>query len=459
MRKLQKNRSKRVIILLLMVIFIAVNFVYVHADAELDLIKQIITENYYKEIDPWILRSNTPEELFGKLDEHSTYLNKKEFDIFTRSLDNSIVGIGAVLQKNLKEEVEIVEVLKNTPAEKNGLKKGAILLEVDHKETKTLKLNEVVKLIRGEPGSVITLKLLEAGEKAPVIKEIQRDIFHVDPVEYKIINKNIGYIKLHTFNKGMAQDVKKALSYFQANKIERIIIDLRGNGGGYLEEAIELARLFVNRAPVVHIQTKKETTTYASFLAQSPFKKENLVVLVDNYSASASEVFAAAIQDNQAGYIVGENTVGKGTVQKIYFLPSGAGFKLTEAVYLSPNKIEIEGKGIDPDYVVLRFSKDIFLEGFKDISLDRRLKAKDTGEDVMAIQQRLIAMGYKITDELGDFGDSTKMAVRKFQQDNNLYGYGIADFSTQKRLATAFADWLYEEKQDFQLQKAIELVN
>ena len=193
--------------------------------------------------------------------------------------------------------------------------------------------------------------------------------------------------------------------------------------------------------------------TYSSYLGEQPF--EQLVVLVDENTASASEIFTAAFRDLNLGIIVGENSYGKGSVQRIYSLPSGAGFKLTEAVYVSPSYTTIDGVGIAPSINMLRFHPDHNPENLLPFDITRKPALGMRGDDIAAAQQRLHHMGYTITDEKGVFGAATHQAVKDFQTDEGIYAYGVLDFSTQRRLERAYITWLLEPEQDLQLSTAL----
>lgn len=191
--------------------------------------------------------------------------------------------------------------------------------------------------------------------------------------------------------------------------IEKLIIDLRGNGGGFLDEAIEACDAIVKTAPIVHAKDKETMTTYMSNTKTQPFLNNNSIVLVDENTASAAEIMALAIQENKLGKVVGERTVGKGSVQRLYTLESGAGFKLTEAHYLSPNKNLVEGVGVNPDFKINRFNVNI--DELSNFGFKNSLKLGDSNNDVYALQQRLIYYGYTINDKEEFYGADTQKAV------------------------------------------------
>ena len=243
--------------------------------------------------------------------------------------------------------MRIVRPIEGSPAEKAGILPNDIIITVDGRPIRGRTSDEVVNMIKGEKGTVVKLRVRRDGYQK--IIPVVRDSIQIDPVKYQIID-DIGYIELQQFNQNAHIKVLKALEYMAERDISKIILDLRDNPGGYLSEAIYIANLFVPKGPVVHIKYRNDKIeTYKSYLEEVPFE---LVVLVNENSASASEILAAAIKDSKAGQILGVTTYGKGTVQELVSLPRGDGLKITIAEYLSPKMNKIDGVGVRPDIMV-----------------------------------------------------------------------------------------------------------
>ena len=290
------------------------------------------------------LINNSIKGMLQGLDENSNYYTKEEADIILKGLLGNYAGIGVVIE-NQEGNIIVNSVMKNSPAEKSGLKKGDIIVSVDNIKINDLSLEDVSNLIRGLPDTKVKLGIIRNNSPKPIYLDITRGNIKVNPVDYKILEKDIGYIKITDFNPYATTYTKEALQEFNKKNIDKIILDLRDNPGGLLPQAINIAELFVPEGPIVHIRTNKGITTHIS-TNQNP--KYKLVVLINENSASASEILAGAIKERQGGTLVGKKTYGKGTVQTMLPLPDGSILKLTTAEYLLPNKTSIHKKGIEP---------------------------------------------------------------------------------------------------------------
>ena len=290
------------------------------------------------------LINNSIKGMLQGLDENSNYYTKEEADVILKGLLGNYAGIGVVIE-NQEGNIIVNSVMKNSPAEKSGLKKGDIIVSVDNIKINDLSLEDVSNLIRGLPDTKVKLGIIRNNSPKPIYLDITRGNIKVNPVDYKILEKDIGYIKITDFNPYATTYTKEALQEFNKKNIDIIILDLRDNPGGLLPQAINIAELFVPEGPIVHIRTNKGITTHIS-TNQNP--KYKLVVLINENSASASEILAGAIKERQGGTLIGKKTYGKGTVQTMLPLPDGSILKLTTAEYLLPNKTSIHKKGIEP---------------------------------------------------------------------------------------------------------------
>jgi len=333
----------------------------------LDSVNMIVKE-YPFPIEEGDLYEGIMKGLFQSLDEYSDFLNKEEADEMLIETSGRLTGIGATIRTNNEGYLEIIKVHENSPAEKSKLKKGDIITRVDDKDIKGMTSSESVKLIRGEKGTKVKLKVLRAKETLNF--EITRDEVIINPVSYEILDGNIGYLQLSEFSMNSYIKVKNALKAFDEKNVKKLIFDLRDNGGGLLSTALSITELFVPSGKILSERTNKGTSkVYESKL---PASKYELVVLVNGNSASASEIFAGAVKDRKAGVLVGEKTFGKGVIQRLYPMQDGTILKYTYAEYLTPSGISIHKKGIEPDYVVKNEMKDG--EVVKDKQLEKAIE-------------------------------------------------------------------------------------
>jgi carboxyl-terminal processing protease len=311
----------------------------------------------------------------GTGDKYSAYFNPKEFQQFKEHFESTFSGIGVRVEKSPTTGlVTVVQPIKGSPGEKAGIQAGDAIVEVDGKDIRGLSLEEAVQLIRGPQGTKVKLVVVREGASEPLTFELTRATIEVPSTDHRMLDKEagVGYLQIREFNENVSGRVLRALQELRAQGMTRLILDLRQNPGGLLDEAVDVASLFVPaKQPVVHIEYKggkKETYTSSG--------KERfalpLVVLVDEYSASASEILAGAIKDSKIGVLMGKKTFGKGTVQTFYNLEGGAGIKLTTARYLTAGGYSIHEKGIEPD-VTVENPKPVAPGDPGDVQLERAL--------------------------------------------------------------------------------------
>lgn len=279
-------------------------------------------------------------------DEYSEYLTKKETDEWESYLNGEFSGIGISFQKNDNGEYQVTEVFKDSPAEKAGIKAGDIILKVDGNLYKTSE--EMSEHIRGKSGTTVELVLMRDNKE--INASITRETVKEKTVYSKVMDDGSGYIMIKSFEDGTAKEFETELSAFEKQGIKSMVIDLRDNGGGYIDEGMEIADRLLKEGTITYMEDVKGKRKY--FNSDEKATKIKYTVLVNENTASTSEILTAAIKDNNGGKIVGTKTFGKGIVQETTKFKDGSSLKLTVLRYFSPKGKVIHKKGIKPDVEV-----------------------------------------------------------------------------------------------------------
>ena len=422
----------------------------------LELVIRFVDANYYEEVDIQDLVDGAYKGIFNKLDPYSVYYTDEEYEDFDVQVTGTFSGIG--IQMAVRDGyVTVIAPFDGTPAHRAGIRAGDRVVSVDDTDVRDIAIDKVANMIRGEAGTKVKIGILREGQPSVIYIELTREVIEINPVSYEVLEGDIGYIRLSEFNEHAGQHVDEALEHFDGLGIKDIILDLRNNPGGMVDQSVDIAGRFVPKGPVVHIERRSSPRqTLNSRLRE---QKYNLAVLVNGGSASASEIVAGAVQDTGAGILIGTKTFGKGTVQQVIKLKYGGHLKLTIAKYLTPNGRAIDGEGITPDIVLEnpvpegKYGKDL-----APIKGDRKLSLNSVGLDVLGAEQRLETIGYSTGEVDGVFDAALEQAVRKFQADTGLYSYGVLDLATQQRLLTEYRLYIEKNAVDAQLQKAIEIL-
>ena len=278
------------------------------------------------------------------------YYDEEETQALLETTSGEFSGIGATMSKNTaSEEITVVNVYKDSPADKAGLKDGDILYQVDGKDTAGQELDTVVSWIKGEKGTDVSLSVIRDGEEITTVAT--RDVIQVQTVEYEMKENSIGYIMVSEFDDVTYEQFKEALADLEAQGMAGLIIDLRSNPGGNLITVTDMLKLLLPEGIIVSTKDKYGNVEEITCDGKNEFTKP-LAVLVNQYSASASEIFAGAVQDYGTGQIVGITTYGKGVVQQLMDLRDGTYLKLTIAEYYTPSGRSINGEGVTPDVEV-----------------------------------------------------------------------------------------------------------
>ena len=283
-------------------------------------------------------------------DPYSTYLDVTSFDFFDSRLSGNFEGIGAYVSINADGQIVIISPIQGSPAESAGIKAGDIIEGIDGMSTEGMSLAEAIAKIRGEKGTTVSLSVLHQGDSGSVTLVITRDTVEISSVNYEVID-DVAHIIITQFDENTSDDLSPVIDAINDNPdIIGIVLDLRGNSGGLLDTVIGVASHFITSGIIVEV--KSNTDTVATYDADKSIKATTdlpMVVLVDSYSASGSEVLAGALQDYDRAVIAGTTTYGKGSVDLLYELQDGSGLYLTVARWITPNGRIIEGEGIEPD--------------------------------------------------------------------------------------------------------------
>jgi carboxyl-terminal processing protease len=310
-----------------------------------------MVERYYvRDVNRDELVDGAVKGMLQELDPHSSYMNKDEFEEMQVSTSGEFSGIGIEISMR-NGKLVVVSPIEDTPAHQAGLKSGDIIIEIDGQSTEGITLVDAVKKIRGPKGSKVSLTVLHKDNKTPDRLSITRDTIPILSVKSETLEPGYGYIRITKFNEHTTDELNKAIKDFKKKgELKGLVLDMRNNPGGLLDQAVSVADAFLGKGLVVYIQgrnanSKKEyTAKLGAGAVNTP-----MVALINAGSASASEIVAGALQDHKRALLIGEPSFGKGSVQTIIPLSDGGGVKLTTALYYTPSGRSIQAEGIVPD--------------------------------------------------------------------------------------------------------------
>lgn len=411
-----------------------------------------LQNNYYKDLNKDQLIDGAINGMLDSLDDpYSDYMDQKEAKSFHESVSASFEGIGAEIREE-DGSIMIVSPIKGSPAEKAGIKPNDKVLSVDGKSVQGMGSSEAVMLIRGEKGTKVKLKIQRAGTSKPIEMTIVRDEIPVETVYATMDDHKVAHIQITSFSDHTAEELKKAIKDMESQGMTSMILDLRQNPGGLLDQAVEITSMFVPEGEVL-FQVEDHTGKRKKFVSDSKPKFDlPVAVLVDKGSASASEIFAAAMKESAGIPIIGEKTFGKGTVQTSDEFKDGSNMKFTTAKWLTPNGNWIHKKGVTPDTVVKLpdYANLAFLNP------DQLLKLDQLSDEVKNAEKMLEAIGINPGKVDGFFDEQTEIAVKQFQERIGLETTGIIEGKTSLELMAKLREQI--EQNDTQKQKAIEIL-
>ena len=316
-----------------------------------------IKEQYVDEIDDQELFRSAIKGMVSGLDPHSSYLSGEDFNELKIGTTGKFGGLGIEITTE-DGFVKVIAPIDDTPAQRAGVLAGDLIIKVDEESLKDMAIGDAVKLMRGEPGTNVQITVLRKKTPEPLVFDITRQVIVSKGIKTKIFKDNIGYVRLASFQANSTNDLKSAIYKMRKstnNNIEGLILDLRNNPGGVLGAAVGITDLFLQSGKIVYTDGRTINSKLEYFATpQDILNGLPLIVMVNEGSASASEIVAGALQDNKRAKIVGTNSYGKASVQTIQELSDGSALKLTTARYYTPLGRDIHSLGIKPDYEIER---------------------------------------------------------------------------------------------------------
>ena len=334
-----------------------------------------IKQEYVDEVDQADVMDSAINGVLQSLDPYSAYMSPELFKSMQTESRGEFGGLGIEIGMEAGV-VKVIAPIADTPADKAGIKAGDYIVRINNEQVQGKTLMEAVKLMRGPVGSSIELTVRRKNLKKPLTFNIQRQIIEVQSVESKVLGdkKNIGYIKLKSFNENSDKQFIKLVKKYEKQNLKGYIIDLRNNPGGLLNQAITITDFFLEEGEIVSTKGRRTSETRKFFARTGDgVKGKPVIVLINNGSASASEIFAGALKDHKRAIILGENSYGKGSVQSIIPLRNGGGIRLTISKYYLPSGKSISEVGVSPD-IVIEEEKQFELESDKDNQLNYAIK-------------------------------------------------------------------------------------
>ncbi len=442
----------------------------------IDLIKQ----KYNGNVTDDELLQGALKGMFDTLDQYSAYYTPEEFEEFYGSLEGAVEGVGISIEQ-IDKNLIVNKVFANSPAKKAGVLSGDRIAQVDGKSVQGKELNEVVSKIKGTAGTIVKLGLMRQGTKNMLTLEMSRAQVDLPSVHYEI-RGNIGYILIDSFSQNTSKGVSEALKYFDSKKITSVVLDLRNNPGGYLEQAISVAQNFVPKGIITTLDYKDTTLEDKIYYSQLEKIKYKLAVLVNENTASAAEILTGAIKDTKAGVVIGCKTFGKAKVQESlpilsddayekfnegsekksangydfnsYMTDLSGWAKMTIGLYYTPKGNCIDKKGIEPDIQVKESAPfGIRVNLLEPMSITVKPSLGTHYYDVFNAECALKLLKYDIGTPDYILDAKSVEAIKKFQKSNKLSSSGILDFTTQKLLNRKINE--IKQNQDAVYSKAI----
>lgn len=323
-------------------------------DKKIQLVRGYLDKSYLGEItdEEKLIESAVKGYVAGLGDEYTEYLTKEEYEELMVNVNGNYVGIGIYMTQDKYENIIVLLPIEGSPAEKAGLKTGDIIAKVNGEECTGMDLSTVANKVKGEEGSTVELEIIR--DEKTFNKTIERRKVEINHINSKVLDGNIGYIQILAFDDGSSEEFETKLDELLEKNIKSLIIDVRDNGGGIVTEAIDISELFISKGKTIMIERDKSSNEEITKVkTEAKVNSDlNIVILTNENSASASEIFVGALKDNGVAKVIGTRTFGKGVMQEIVPVKSGGALKVTIEEFKTPNGDTINKKGIEPNIIV-----------------------------------------------------------------------------------------------------------
>lgn len=411
----------------------------------------ILLNDYYEELDEEELVEGAIEGMLESLDDPETgYMTPTDLENMMIQTEGSYSGIGIeVFQEG--DYIRVLAPISGSPGEEAGLQSGDKIVEVEGENVVGSELNEVVDMIRGEEGTEVMLTVER--ELSPDEREeftIVREEIEMSSVEFEVLNNDLGYLEINSFTRTTSDELENALNSLQENNVQGLILDLRDNPGGLLDAAIEVGQQLVPEGPIVHKMGREEKLE--TYYSEGRVSDLPMVVLVNEVSASASEILAGALQDTGAAKVIGSKTFGKASVQNVARLSDGGALRYTMGSYQTPDKRDLHETGLTPDIEVEMQQ----LRQLGEEPITENLEPGDESDMVKTLQEILGLLGYYDGEINGEFDSTTEEAVKDFQTETGISADGVVTDYVMIQIQEELEK--YQEKHDDVLDKGLEVL-
>lgn len=414
--------------------------------------------HYFYEGDSQALIDGAISGMINALDDpHSTYFTMTDYENFVEHLEDTYSGIGCEVT-TVNGYTMIVSPFPDSPADEAGILANDLVVEVDGENVVGQTLQEVTNKIKGPVNSTVTLGISRNDNPDLIYIEITRKAIDQETVKSELITEEgqaIGYLQITTFGENTAQEFKTAIEELEGQGMTGLIVDLRNNSGGYLTSVVEMVDYILPPGKVITTIESRDGSS-VSYETESEGKNYPVVTLINEGSASASEIFSAAMKEAGGYEVVGTTSYGKGTVQVSMPLDDHSSLKITTQVWKTPDNNWINEKGVTPTVEVeapeFYNYYQVYLENGKELEFDQVNPAIANAQNI------LNTLGYSVDRTDGYFDDSTVSAVKQFQKDNNIAETGIIDNKTASQLTLALRDKIRDKAFDTQFKKALEVL-
>lgn len=386
----------------------------------------------------------------GLGDIHSSLFTAKEASDYNDAVDGDIYGIGITFIP-VSQGIMITKAFADTPANNAGLAAGDLITKIGDEDIKGLSVAKIKSLITGAAGTNIKLTYIHEGKESE--KEITREKIDTSLFSKIIKEKNLGYVQINTFGSGTASKMKETLEKFQEQNISNIVLDVRNNGGGYLNAAIDILDLFLDTDDIIYQMKTKDSSIRATYAkSDSKFTFNKGYVLINGNTASASEITAAALQENLNYQLIGTKTYGKGSAQAQKTLSNGSVLKYTYATWYTPKGKSINDKGIKPDVEV---TNKIEIKSINTDKIKTKITVDSVSKKVAFMQKALTALGYTCDRNDGYFSSASQEQLIKYQQTMGISNNGEYDETSHLRLISSLLINIGAESNDNQYQHVL----